>query len=47
SRFMDFVGESNARAAEQAGEILHTMPDPPGPVSKGTAAPRLDGGQPG
>ncbi|MEV7526394.1 helix-turn-helix domain-containing protein [Streptomyces sp. NPDC091371] len=28
ARFLDFVGESIARAAEQAREILHTMPEP-------------------
>ncbi|MFE3161751.1 helix-turn-helix domain-containing protein [Streptomyces sp. NPDC059224] len=29
ARFLDFVSESIARAAEQAREILHTRPEPP------------------
>lgn len=28
ARFVDFVGESIARAAEQAREVLHTKPEP-------------------
>ncbi|MER6910377.1 helix-turn-helix domain-containing protein [Streptomyces sp. NPDC000594] len=36
ARFVDFVSESIARAAEQAREILHTRPGPP---SDDTAAP--------
>ncbi len=28
ARFLDFIGESIARAAEQAREVLHTSPDP-------------------
>lgn len=35
SRFLDFVGESIARAAEQARELLHTgPPGPPGPPER-------------
>lgn len=30
ARFLDFVSEAIARAAEQAREILHTKPEPPG-----------------
>ncbi|KOU71816.1 MarR family transcriptional regulator [Streptomyces sp. MMG1533] len=41
ARFLDFVSESIARAAEQAREILHTKPEtPPG----GTAEPSSDRG---
>jgi hypothetical protein len=29
ARFVDFVGESITRAAEQAREILYTKPEPP------------------
>jgi hypothetical protein len=29
ARFLDFVSESIARAAEQARDILHTQPEPP------------------
>nr|MDT0517978.1 MarR family transcriptional regulator [Streptomyces sp. DSM 41633] len=29
ARFVDFVSESIARAADQAREILHTKPEPP------------------
>ncbi|MEV7446198.1 MarR family transcriptional regulator [Streptomyces sp. NPDC091204] len=29
ARFVDFVAESIARAADQAREILHTKPEPP------------------
>ncbi|WP_327576031.1 helix-turn-helix domain-containing protein [Streptomyces sp. NBC_00145] len=29
ARFLDFVSESMARAAEQARDILHTQPEPP------------------
>ncbi|WP_030175984.1 helix-turn-helix domain-containing protein [Streptomyces sp. NRRL S-813] len=43
ARFVDFVGESIARAAEQAREILHTKPET---TSGGTATPRPDHGQP-
>jgi len=32
ARFVDFVAESIARAAEQAREILHTTPEPPPPA---------------
>ncbi|MEV6740433.1 helix-turn-helix domain-containing protein [Streptomyces sp. NPDC051104] len=42
ARFLDFVGESIARAAEQAREILHTQPET---TSDGTAAPLSDRGQ--
>ncbi|MFE0805312.1 helix-turn-helix domain-containing protein [Streptomyces sp. NPDC058812] len=31
ARFLDFVSESTARAAEQAREVLHTKAKPPGP----------------
>ncbi|MFD7402162.1 helix-turn-helix domain-containing protein [Streptomyces sp. NPDC059866] len=41
ARFLDFVGESTARAAEQARDILHTKPET---TSGGTAAPRSDRG---
>ncbi|RZB15454.1 MarR family transcriptional regulator [Streptomyces sp. F001] len=41
ARFLDFVGESTARAAEQARDILHTKPETP---SDGTAEPRSDRG---
>ena len=41
ARFLDFVGESQARAAEQAREILSTKPVT---TSGGTAEPRSDGG---
>jgi DNA-binding transcriptional regulator GbsR (MarR family) len=41
ARFMDFVGESIARAAEQAREILHTKPEAP---SGDGAAPPPDRG---
>ncbi|MFJ9946766.1 helix-turn-helix domain-containing protein [Kitasatospora sp. NPDC091207] len=43
ARFVDFVGESMARAAEQAREILSTKPAPP---SGGAAEPVPDRGQP-
>jgi predicted transcriptional regulator len=33
SRFLDFVAESTARAADQAREILHTKPEPAAPDS--------------
>jgi predicted transcriptional regulator len=41
ARFLDFVSESTARAAEQAREILHTKPET---TSGGTAEPRSDRG---
>jgi DNA-binding transcriptional ArsR family regulator len=41
ARFLDFVGESLARAAEQAREILYTKP---GTAADGTAEPRPDHG---
>ncbi|MEV5282384.1 helix-turn-helix domain-containing protein [Streptomyces sp. NPDC051993] len=41
ARFVDFVSESIARAADQAREILHTKPDRP---AEGTAAPGSDPG---
>ncbi|MCT9084591.1 GbsR/MarR family transcriptional regulator [Streptomyces fulvoviolaceus] len=41
ARFLDFVSESTARAAEQAREILRT---PPGTPPDGTAEPRPDRG---
>ncbi|MGS2615759.1 helix-turn-helix domain-containing protein [Micromonospora sp. LZ34] len=41
ARFVDFVGESITRAAEQAREILSTKP---GSTSGGTATPRSDRG---
>lgn len=41
ARFLDFVSESTARAAEQAREILHTNP---GTTMGGTAEPRSDRG---
>ncbi|MFJ3163124.1 GbsR/MarR family transcriptional regulator [Streptomyces kanasensis] len=43
ARFVDFVSESIARAAEQAREILHTSPGP-APAPGGTAAPHADQG---
>lgn len=42
ARFLDFVSESIARAAEQAREILHTKP---GTAPDGTARPDPDHGQ--
>ncbi|NGO10694.1 helix-turn-helix domain-containing protein [Streptomyces sp. HC44] len=39
ARFLDFVSESTARAAEQAREILHTKPETP---SGDPATPRSD-----
>ncbi len=39
ARFLDFVSESIARAAEQAREILHAKPETP---SGGTATPPAD-----
>lgn len=41
ARFVDFIGESIIRAAEQAREILFTQPDAP---SDGTAEPEPDRG---
>ncbi|MFD0339645.1 helix-turn-helix domain-containing protein [Streptomyces sp. NPDC127117] len=41
ARFVDFIGESITRAAEQAREILFTHPDPP---SDGTAGSESDRG---
>ncbi|MEU0628976.1 helix-turn-helix domain-containing protein [Streptomyces sp. NPDC005989] len=41
ARFVDFVGESIARAAEQAREILYTNPEP---ASGDTATPHPDRG---
>ncbi|MBZ9644344.1 GbsR/MarR family transcriptional regulator [Streptomyces sp. PSKA30] len=41
ARFLDFVSESTARAAEQARDILHTKPET---TSGGTAEPRSDRG---
>ncbi|WP_405606834.1 helix-turn-helix domain-containing protein [Streptomyces sp. NBC_00076] len=41
ARFLDFVGESTARAAEQAREILHTKPET---TSDGAAEPDGDRG---
>jgi DNA-binding transcriptional regulator GbsR (MarR family) len=41
ARFLDFVSESTARAAEQAREILHTKP---ATTSGGTATPSADRG---
>lgn len=41
ARFMDFVGESIARAAEQAREILHAQP---GPTSDDASPPGQDRG---
>ncbi|PWI06274.1 MarR family transcriptional regulator [Streptomyces sp. NWU339] len=41
ARFLDFVSESTARAAEQAREVLYTKPDP---ASGGTAEPGSDRG---
>lgn len=41
ARFLDFVSESIARAAEQARDILHTKPET---ASDTTAAPRSDRG---
>ena len=38
ARFLDFVGESTARAAEQAREILYTKAEAP-PPSKGPGTP--------
>ncbi|MFC8127038.1 helix-turn-helix domain-containing protein [Streptomyces sp. NPDC057302] len=40
ARFLDFVSESTARAADQAREILHTKPEAPG--TPGT--PEMPGG---
>ncbi|MER5832984.1 helix-turn-helix domain-containing protein [Streptomyces sp. NPDC002130] len=39
ARFLDFVAESTARAAEQARDILHTKP---GPAPDGTEEPSPD-----
>jgi DNA-binding transcriptional ArsR family regulator len=41
ARFVDFVGESMIRAAEQAREVLHTKA---GPTAATTAEPTPDGG---
>ncbi|MEV8549224.1 helix-turn-helix domain-containing protein [Streptomyces glaucescens] len=41
ARFMDFVTESIARAAEQARDVLYTKPPAP---AEGTAGPGSDGG---
>ena len=41
ARFVDFVSESIALAAEQAREILHSKPEAP---SGGGAEPRADRG---
>ncbi|MFJ9585263.1 GbsR/MarR family transcriptional regulator [Streptomyces acidicola] len=41
ARFLDFVSESTARAADQALEVLHTKP---GTTSGGTATPSSDRG---
>jgi DNA-binding transcriptional ArsR family regulator len=41
ARFVDFVGESITRAAEQAREILYTKPET---TSDGTGTPRSDSG---
>ncbi|MBD0425043.1 helix-turn-helix domain-containing protein [Streptomyces sp. TRM S81-3] len=41
ARFLDFVGESITRAAEQAREVLHTKP---ATTSDGTSAPSPDRG---
>jgi len=41
ARFLDFVGESLTRAAEQAREILYTKPET---TSDGTAKPSSDRG---
>ncbi|MFF8473968.1 helix-turn-helix domain-containing protein [Streptomyces sp. NPDC015414] len=40
ARFVDFVGESLARAAEQARDILYAQPEKP---EAGTAGPETDG----
>ncbi|GAA3392302.1 GbsR/MarR family transcriptional regulator [Streptomyces roseoviridis] len=37
ARFLDFVSENTARAAEQAREILHTKPEPPAAEQERTA----------
>jgi DNA-binding transcriptional ArsR family regulator len=42
ARFVDFVGESITRAAEQARDILYTQP---GTTTGGTATPRSDRGR--
>lgn len=39
ARFLDFVSESTAHAAEQAREILHTKPRTPTPTDDGSAEP--------
>jgi DNA-binding transcriptional regulator GbsR (MarR family) len=49
ARFLDFVSESTARAAEQAREVLHTKPETavhtkPETAAGGTAEPRSDRG---
>ncbi|MPY55073.1 GbsR/MarR family transcriptional regulator [Streptomyces acidicola] len=41
ARFLDFVSESTARAADQALEVLHTKPET---TSDGTATPSSDRG---
>ncbi|MEU4346813.1 helix-turn-helix domain-containing protein [Streptomyces sp. NPDC023838] len=42
ARFVDFVGESIIRAAEQAREVLYTRPEATSATSDGTAAPGPD-----
>jgi hypothetical protein len=41
ARFVDFVGESIVRAAEQARELLYTKPAPP-PEDAGAGPPDAD-----
>ncbi|MGQ4416842.1 helix-turn-helix domain-containing protein [Streptomyces sp. SAS_269] len=43
ARFVDFVGESLARAAEQARDILYAQPGPPQTGTAGPGVPRRDG----
>uniref|UniRef100_A0AAU2JS53 Helix-turn-helix domain-containing protein n=1 Tax=Streptomyces sp. NBC_00049 TaxID=2903617 RepID=A0AAU2JS53_9ACTN len=47
ARFIDFVGESIARAAEQAREILSTKPDAAPGTAPGTAPDAASGATPG
>ncbi|MFF1479482.1 MarR family transcriptional regulator [Streptomyces sp. NPDC058301] len=42
ARFVDFVGESIIRAAEQAREVLYTRPEATSAASDGRAAPSPD-----
>ncbi|GAA4538170.1 helix-turn-helix domain-containing protein [Streptomyces collinus] len=46
ARFLDFVSESTARAAEQARDILHSKPET-APGEPGPAGPKTAPGKPG